>query len=119
MSAGIINAAAISSAKSNRRVIASPLDLDFEELLCIVFKDHFLFGSAEKLEPFDDMPSFLQPFPCLRIFDGADAGAFGPEQASICTNRFEKQSQCVSGIENRVVIEVAHLVRESRTAASQ
>src|SRR6266568_9596144 len=96
-----------------------PLHVELEDFFRVVFEDHFLFGCAQPLETFDDVPRFVQPLSSFGILDGADAWSFCAEQTAIGAYRFEEQGKSLCRVQHGVVIQMTHLVREARISAPQ
>src|SRR5438876_603530 len=78
----ILDAARLRACATPRLTITPPLNLNLEELLCVVFEDHFLFGSAQEIEAFDNVARFVQPLPRFGIFHRSNARPLRAEQAA-------------------------------------
>src|SRR5262245_44872824 len=95
-----------------------PLQLDLEELFRVVFEDHLLFSSAQEFEAFDDVARLVKPLSCFRIFYRTDTRPLRAEQATVGSDGFEQERQRVCRVQNRVVVQVPHPIRKSRTTAA-
>src|SRR5262245_58563521 len=95
-----------------------PLQLDLEKLFRVVFEDHLLFSSTQEFEAFDNMARLVKPLSCFRIFYRADTQPLRAEQATANSDGSAPQSQRVYQVQNRVVVEVPHLIRKPQTATT-
>src|SRR5688572_27234178 len=95
------------------------LDLQVEDLFCVVLEDHLLVRIGQPLDRLDRDAHLVEPAPGPRVFDGTDAWPLGAEQAPVDTDRLEQQLEGILRIEHRVVIEIPHLLGESRPLATQ